>query len=198
MRVALLLGQKRARGEISPIPPRAPAKRTNPETKSCGSLSESNQPMPRLELGTFALQVRRINHFATSAVIDPSCNFVVICTRVLSAFSCFGTVLRCAPAADSYQPPEQQHQQPKTMAMLLSRTLRTSGVSAFAPLQAAVRTHCQVPCGIFDDPARVSELKEDAATIRKAMVQIAELGSGDAQSFNQVRRRYTSVHAVHG
>ena len=63
---------------------------------------------------------------------------------------------------------------------------------------ALIRGHCQVPCGIFDDPARVSELKEDAATIRKAMVQIAELGSGDAQSFNQVRRRYTSVHAVHG
>jgi len=35
--------------------------------------------------------------------------------------------------------------------------------------------HCQVPCGIFDDPAMVESVKEDAATIRKAMVQIGEL-----------------------
>merc|ERR1712178_342067 len=51
------------------------------------------------------------------------------------------------------------------------------------------RGHCQVPCGIFDDPARVAGLKEDAATIRKAMVQIEELqGNGDALSFNQATR----------
>ena len=52
-----------------------------------------------------------------------------------------------------------------------------------------MRNHCQVPCGIFDDPARVDGLKEDAATIRKAMVQIGELnGAGDALSFNQATR----------
>ena len=32
-----------------------------------------------------------------------------------------------------------------------------------------------VPCGIFDDPAMVAELKEACATIRKAMAQINEL-----------------------
>merc|ERR1711937_452122 len=34
--------------------------------------------------------------------------------------------------------------------------------------------HCQVPCGIFDDPKLVAELKEACATIKKAMVQISE------------------------
>ena len=52
---------------------------------------------------------------------------------------------------------------------------------------ALTRAHCQVPCGIFDDPAKVSELKQDAATIRKAMVQTNELGTKDALSLNQVR-----------
>ena len=49
--------------------------------------------------------------------------------------------------------------------------------------------HCQVPCGIFDDPKTVAEVKEHAATIRKAMSQINELhAKGDAQSCNQMTR----------
>merc|ERR1712232_823870 len=47
---------------------------------------------------------------------------------------------------------------------------------------------CQVPCGIFDDPARVEGLKEDAATVRKAMVQINELGTGTPLALNQTTR----------
>jgi hypothetical protein len=31
--------------------------------------------------------------------------------------------------------------------------------------------HCQVPCGIFDDPAMINELKQSSLTIRKAIVQ---------------------------
>jgi hypothetical protein len=31
--------------------------------------------------------------------------------------------------------------------------------------------HCQVPCGIFDDPAMINELKQSCLTIRKAIVQ---------------------------
>jgi len=46
-----------------------------------------------------------------------------------------------------------------------------------------------VPCGIFDDPVRVELMKEDAATVRKAMVQINELaGAPSAQSLNQATR----------
>jgi len=52
-----------------------------------------------------------------------------------------------------------------------------------------VRGHCQVPCGIFDDPARVEALKEDASTVRKAMVQINELSAqGTPLSLNQATR----------
>ncbi|EOD39616.1 hypothetical protein EMIHUDRAFT_433456 [Emiliania huxleyi CCMP1516] len=74
--------------------------------------------------------------------------------------------------------------------MLLSVTRRRAPTAlARAGPALLVRGHCQVPCGIFDDPARVAAMKEDAATIRKSMVQIGELvGKDDALSFNQATR----------
>ena len=56
-----------------------------------------------------------------------------------------------------------------------------------APQMAAA--HCQVPCGIYDDAARVARMNEDAATIEKAMVQMQDLaGKTDVQSANQLTR----------
>ncbi len=50
-------------------------------------------------------------------------------------------------------------------------------------------THCQVPCGIYDDAARVKGMLEDAATVLKTTKLIAELaGKTDAQSQNQMVR----------
>ena len=52
-----------------------------------------------------------------------------------------------------------------------------------------VQSHCQIPCGIYDDNARVASMLEDVATIRKAVVQIADLaGKTDPQSQNQLVR----------
>lgn len=49
--------------------------------------------------------------------------------------------------------------------------------------------HCQVPCGIYGDPARFEALLEDARTIEKAIGQINELaGTHDAQGNNQLVR----------
>jgi len=49
--------------------------------------------------------------------------------------------------------------------------------------------HCQVPCGIYDDHARVAAMLEDAATVAKAGQKLAELsGKSDAQSLNQISR----------
>ena len=57
-----------------------------------------------------------------------------------------------------------------------------------ASVAACTRMHCQVPCGIFDDPIRVELMKEDAATVRKAMVQISDLSTqGTPLALNQVR-----------
>jgi len=64
---------------------------------------------------------------------------------------------------------------------------RATLLRAVAPI--ACRNHCQVPCGIFDDPQRVAALKEDAATIRKAMVQVNDLvKQGTPLSVNQATR----------
>ena len=50
--------------------------------------------------------------------------------------------------------------------------------------------HCQVPCGIYDDAARIVLLKEHVTTIEKAMNQIELLSESDsnAQNMNQLIR----------
>jgi nickel superoxide dismutase len=49
--------------------------------------------------------------------------------------------------------------------------------------------HCQIPCGIYDDHARVAAMLEDAATVEKSVTLINELaGKADAQSQNQLVR----------
>ncbi len=60
--------------------------------------------------------------------------------------------------------------------------------------------HCQVPCGIYDDAARVAALREDAKTIAKAITMMGELaGQKDVQSQNQMVRWVTTkeAHASH-
>ncbi len=55
-------------------------------------------------------------------------------------------------------------------------------------LQTA-HAHCQIPCGIYDDHARVQQMLEDADTVIKSTKLIAELsGKSDAQSQNQLVR----------
>lgn len=52
-----------------------------------------------------------------------------------------------------------------------------------------VFAHCQVPCGIYDDHARVHLMLEDAVTVTKAATLITELaGKSDAQSQQQLVR----------
>ncbi|MCP4246921.1 MAG: superoxide dismutase [bacterium] len=61
------------------------------------------------------------------------------------------------------------------------------------------QAHCQVPCGIYDDAARIVQLKEDATTIGKAIAQIGELGTGSPKALNQAVRWVTTKeqHATH-
>ncbi|HIA04042.1 MAG TPA: superoxide dismutase [Myxococcales bacterium] len=52
-----------------------------------------------------------------------------------------------------------------------------------------VSAHCQVPCGIYDDHARIHSMLEDQSTIAKAILKISELVSkSDATSRNQTVR----------
>lgn len=49
-------------------------------------------------------------------------------------------------------------------------------------------SHCQIPCGIYGDDARFSELQEHFTTIEKSMKQIEELSQDPAPNTNQIVR----------
>jgi nickel superoxide dismutase len=51
-----------------------------------------------------------------------------------------------------------------------------------------VYSHCQIPCGIYGDPARFDMLAEHITTIEKSMKQITELSQEDNPNFNQLVR----------
>jgi len=73
------------------------------------------------------------------------------------------------------------------LSMLGAAVVATVGLSAVH--QSETQAHCQVPCGIYDDAARIKHLREDATTIAKAIANITELAcKQDAQAFNQAAR----------
>jgi len=71
-------------------------------------------------------------------------------------------------------------------------TLLDYNINSESTLDLTMRLHgghCQVPCGIFDDPMMVAEIKQACATVKKAMLQINELSAAmSAQNFNQMTR----------
>ncbi|MFP3981723.1 MAG: superoxide dismutase [Ni] [Desulfobacterales bacterium] len=52
--------------------------------------------------------------------------------------------------------------------------------------------HCEIPCGIYDDSARIAEMREHIKTIERSMNQIhaieKDLEKGDAHDYNQLVR----------
>ena len=56
-------------------------------------------------------------------------------------------------------------------------------------IQSIAMSHCQIPCGIYNDALRIIQIKEDFKTIRKAMDQITQLSEkSDPLSNNQLNR----------
>jgi nickel superoxide dismutase len=51
-----------------------------------------------------------------------------------------------------------------------------------------VYSHCQIPCGIYGDPARFDMVAENITTIEKSMKQILELSKEDKPNMNQIVR----------
>lgn len=62
-------------------------------------------------------------------------------------------------------------------------------IGTMASTQPLAQAHCQVPCGIYDDAARIAAMKEDCTTISKAIGMIQQLaGDTKPQSVNQMVR----------
>ncbi len=62
-------------------------------------------------------------------------------------------------------------------------------ISANVFMPQALQAHCQVPCGIYDDYARLLSMVEDAQTIEKAVQSMINLSEKkDLQSQNQMVR----------
>lgn len=62
------------------------------------------------------------------------------------------------------------------------------GILLAAGSAAVVYPHCQIPCGIYGDPARFELIAEHITTIEKSMKQINELSEQDKPNYNQLVR----------
>jgi nickel superoxide dismutase len=71
-------------------------------------------------------------------------------------------------------------------------TAFAAGVAAtwfITTTQRPALAHCEIPCGIYDDHARIVQMLEDATTIAKSVEEITSLSDkGDSQSRQQLVR----------
>ena len=75
------------------------------------------------------------------------------------------------------------------ISLLASVTAGLVGAVVLTSLQSPAAAHCEIPCGIYDDNARIRQLLEDTDTIAKAVAQIQSLAAAsDALSINQLTR----------
>jgi nickel superoxide dismutase len=55
-------------------------------------------------------------------------------------------------------------------------------------LTPVLYSHCQIPCGIYGDPARLDMIAENITTIEKSMKLIVELSAKEKPDMNQLVR----------
>jgi nickel superoxide dismutase len=55
-------------------------------------------------------------------------------------------------------------------------------------LASIAYSHCQIPCGIYDDEARFGEIAEHITTIEKSMKEIERLSAEAKPNMNQIVR----------
>ena len=72
---------------------------------------------------------------------------------------------------------------------MLRSALAASAALVLLAFAGQARAHCQIPCGIYDDHARIHQIREDITTIAKSVKELGALaGKSDVQSINQAVR----------
>jgi nickel superoxide dismutase len=73
---------------------------------------------------------------------------------------------------------------------------KIAAIAVFVAMSVAftqsVLSHCEVPCGIYDDQMRIQMIREHIATIEKAMTKIGELSKEPTVNYNQIVRWTTN------
>lgn len=70
----------------------------------------------------------------------------------------------------------------------MTRNTLVASATILLVLPTAAWSHCEIPCGIYGDSARMETLAEHITTIEKSMTQIAELSSAGDKNYNQLVR----------
>jgi len=68
------------------------------------------------------------------------------------------------------------------------RIIAVSVPAVVAIIASIAYSHCQIPCGIYDDEARFGVVAEHVTTIEKSMKLITELSGQDKPNMNQIVR----------
>ena len=68
------------------------------------------------------------------------------------------------------------------------RIIAVSVLTVVAILASMAYSHCQIPCGIYNDQMRFDTIAEHITTIEKSMKLITELSGQDKPNMNQVVR----------
>ena len=70
-------------------------------------------------------------------------------------------------------------------AKYLALAIILLSVLVFPPI---AHSHCQIPCGIYNDPLRFDLIAEHITTIEKAMTMITSLSQAEKPNYNQLAR----------
>lgn len=89
-----------------------------------------------------------------------------------------------------FQIKKMKHKKNKEDKMLKSsKYILITSVFLFCfALSDSLLSHCQVPCGIYDDEMRIKMISEHITTIEKAMKQVAALSKESKPNYNQIVR----------
>ena len=75
------------------------------------------------------------------------------------------------------------------MRMTISKKVMLGGIVVMVMTFATmVYSHCQIPCGIYNDHARFDMISEHITTIEKSMKMITELSKQEKANMNQIVR----------